>query len=45
MYCFGKDFIKETEIPSLLEDFLKQKEQNNKKKIDSTQTEQKRLKL
>ncbi len=26
MYCFGKDFFEETEMQSLLEDFLKQKQ-------------------
>ncbi len=29
MYCFGKDFTSETEIQSLLEDYLKKKKVKN----------------
>lgn len=42
MYYFGKDFEKESEIQSLLDDFLKQKELKNKKQCDAVQTEQKK---
>ena len=33
MYYFGKDFLKETDIEYLLEDFLKQKKMKNNKKL------------
>lgn len=41
MYYFGKDFLKETDIKFLLEDFLKQKEMKNNKDCPPIQKEQK----
>lgn len=38
MYYFGKDFTKETEIPSLLEDFLKKKQMENQKRFQNFET-------
>ncbi|MEY8320804.1 hypothetical protein AAK894_06905 [Lachnospiraceae bacterium 46-61] len=42
MYYFGKDFLKETDIPNLLNDFLKQKElKNNNQQCNTIQNKQK----
>ena len=40
MYYFGKDFLKETDIEYLLEDFLKQKKMKNNKECHTAQKEQ-----
>lgn len=41
MYCFGKDFTNETEIPSLLEDYLKNKKVKNNVECHNTKKQQK----
>ncbi len=38
MYYFGKDFTKETEIQSLLEDFLKKKQREKQKGLKDLKT-------
>ncbi|USF30972.1 hypothetical protein [Clostridium sp. MD294] len=41
MYCFGKDFTNETEIKSLLEEYLKNKKIENNAEYHNTENQQK----